>query len=89
MCVFTFLQQGLFLGRHHKVVCLVLVVDDVFEGDALGLVQVVEELLVEDEGDAGDLLDVALRLRVAVDEVDRDGDRQLAAELLPTEALNE
>ena len=65
------------------------VVDDVLEHDALGIVEVVEELLVEDEGDAGDLLDVALRLRVTVYEVDSDRDRQLAPELFPPETLEE
>ena len=68
---------------------LYLVVDDVLETDALGLVEVVEELLVEDEGDAGDLLDVALRLGVTVYEVDGDGDGQLAPELFPPETLQE
>ena len=32
---------------------------------------------------------MALRLRVAVDEVDRDGDRKLSTELFPTETLEE
>ena len=32
---------------------------------------------------------MALRLRVAVDEVDRDGDRKLPTELFPTETLEE
>ena len=68
---------------------LYLVVDDVLETDALGLVEVVEELLVEDEGDAGDLLDVTLRLRVPVYEVDSDRDGQLAPELFPSETLKE
>ena len=76
------------LGWFHYFVPY-LVVDDVLETDALGLVEVVEELLVEDEGDAGDLLDVALRLGVTVYEVDGDGDGQLAPELFPPEALIE
>ena len=49
------------------------------------LFEVKEELLVEDEGDAADLLDFGLCSSVPVDEVGRDGDRQLPPELLPFE----
>ena len=73
------------LGRHHEVVGVVLVVDDVLQVDTGGGAQVLEELLVEDEGHTGDLIYARLRLRVSVDEVGRDGDGQLAAKLLPTE----
>lgn len=45
-----------------------------------------EELLVVDGGDAGDLVQVGLGLRVRVHEVHRDSDRQLEARLLPLEA---
>ena len=31
----SFLQEALLLGRHHKVVCVVLVVDDVFQVNPL------------------------------------------------------
>lgn len=46
------------------------------------LSEVLKELLVEDEGHAADLLHLSLRCRVPVDEVSRDGDCQLAPELL-------
>ena len=39
---------------------LVLVVDNIFQGDAEFVVQIVEELLVEDESNAGDFLHMAL-----------------------------
>ena len=65
---------------------LILVVDDVLQVDARRRAQVLEELLVEDEGHSGDLVDPRLGLRVPVDEVGCDGDRQLASELLTPEA---
>ena len=70
------------LRRHHEVVRLVLVVDDVLEVDAGRRVQLAEEALVEDERDAADLLDARVLARVPVDEVGGDRDRQLAAKLL-------
>ena len=66
-----------------------LVVYNIFQGNAKLIIEVVEELLVEDEGDAGDLLDVTLRLRVPVYKVDCDRDSQLAPELFPPETLKE
>ena len=66
---------------------LVFVVDDVLEVDALGFVQVVEELLVEDESDAGDFLHLTLGLGVLTDKVGRDGDGQFASKLLPLEPV--
>lgn len=47
-----------------------------------------EELLVVDGGDAGDLVDVRLGLRVRVHEVHGDADGQLEARLLPLEACS-
>lgn len=44
--------------------------------------EVLKELLVEDEGHAADLLNLRLRCSVPVDEVCRDGDGELAPELL-------
>ena len=85
----TFIEQTVLLGGHHEVVRLVLVVDDVLEVDARLGVKVLEELLVEDVGDARDLLHRRLRRRVAVDEVRRDGDGQLAAELLALKACGQ
>lgn len=45
------------------------------------LFEVKKKLLVEDEGHSADLLHLGLRRGVPVDEVGRDGDRQLASEL--------
>ena len=39
------IEKGVFLGGHDEVVSLVLVVDDVLQGDAQLVVQVVEEVL--------------------------------------------
>lgn len=47
-----------------------------------GLSEVLEELLVEDERHAADLLHLGLRRGVPVDEVGRDGNGQLSPELL-------
>lgn len=82
-------EQGLFLGGHHKVVCLVLVVDDVLEVYARVCVEVLEELLVKDVCDPADLLHTALGLSVPVDKVGCDRDRELAAKLFPLEAWKE
>ena len=79
-------QQTLLLGSHDEVVRLVLVVHDVLQLDARRVIEIVEELLVEDERHAGDLVDARLSLRVPVHEVGRDRDGQLAAELLTAEA---
>ena len=65
---------------------LVLVVHDVLQLDARRVIEIVEELLVEDERHARDLVDARLSLRVPVHEVGRDRDGQLAAELLTAEA---
>ena len=64
-----------------------LVVDHILQGNTKLVVEVVEELLVEDEGHSRDLLHMALRLGVLVDEVGGDGDGQLAPELLALETL--
>ena len=79
-------QQTLLLGSHDEVVRLVLVVHDVLQLDARRVIKIVEELLVEDERHAGDLVDARLSFRVPVHEVGRDRDGQLAAELLTAEA---
>lgn len=47
-----------------------------------GFPEVLEELLVEDERHAADLLHLGLRRGVPVDEVGRDGNGQLSPELL-------
>lgn len=75
------------LGGHDEVVRVVLVIDDVLEIDARVRVQLLEELLIEDEGDPAYLLDPGLGLRALVDEIGRDRDGQLAPELLAPEAL--
>lgn len=80
-------DQTVLLRCHDEIVSLVLVVDDVLEVDPGGGVEVLEELLVEDERHAADLLHAGLGLRVPIDEVGGDGDRQLPAELLPRETL--
>ena len=66
---------------------LVLVVDDVLEGDAELLVQVVEKVLLVHESNSGDLFHHGLGCRPPVPEVGGDGDGQLAAELLALETL--
>ena len=55
-------------------------------GRTCGFSEVLEELLVEDERHAADLLHAGLRRRVPVDEVCRDGDGQLAPKLLACES---
>jgi hypothetical protein len=67
--------------------CSYLVVDNVLQTDSLGIVEIVEELLVEDEGNSTDLLQRTFRLRVPVDKVGRDGNGQLAAKLFAAKAL--
>ena len=49
------------------------------------ILEVLEELLIEDEGHTTDLLYLGLGRGVAVDKVGRDGDGQLPTELLPSE----
>lgn len=48
-----------------------------------GVSEILEELLVEDEGHSTDLLDFGLSRGVAVDEVGRDGDGEFTAEFFP------
>lgn len=83
----AFLEETVFLGGHDKVVGLVLVVDDVLEVDAGGLVEVLEEFLVEDVRDAGDLLDARLGLGVFVDKVCGDCNGKFSPESLSSEAV--
>ena len=79
----------MFFRCHDKVVSLVFVVDDVLEGDAELLIQVVEEVLLVHESNSGDLLNHGLGCRPSVPEVGGDGDGQLAAELLALETLKQ
>ena len=79
-------KERVLLGRHDKVVRLVLVVDDILQVDARGAVQLFEELLVEDERHAADLLHPSLRLALAVHQIRRDGDGQPPPEFLPLES---
>ena len=72
-------------GRHDKVVSLVLVIDDVLQGNAQVLIERVEKVLLVDEGDPADLLDDGLSSGVVVDKVGRYGDGELAAKLAPLE----
>merc|ERR1712223_1439922 len=81
-------QQTMLLRRHHKVVSVVLVVDDVLQGNAELVVEVVEEVLLVDKGDPTDLVHNCLSSCPFVGEVRGDGDRKLATELLPPEARN-
>lgn len=60
----SFVDQALFFSRHDEIMSLISVVDDVFQIHALGLVKVIEELLIENEGHAGDFLDLTLGLGV-------------------------
>ena len=84
----AFDEKAVFFGCHHKVVRLVLVVDDVLQVDVCLAVQLAEELLVEDECNSADLLDTRLLLAVVVDEVRCHCDRQLATELLPPKSCH-
>ena len=61
----TFVNKTLFLGCHDKIMSFVLVIDDVLQIDTLGLEEVVEELLVENEGHARNLLDLTFGLSVS------------------------
>ena len=83
------IEQTVFFGRHDEVVRFVFVVDDVLEGDAELLIQVVEEVLLVHESNSGDLLNHGLGCRPSVPEVGGDGDGQLAAELLALETLKQ
>ena len=80
-------QQAVLLGRHDEVVRLVLVVHDVLQSDARLVLQVEEELLVEYEGHATDLLNVGLGGGVSVDEVSSNPNGNLSPELLSRKAL--
>ena len=84
----TLHQETVFLGRHHEVVRLALVVDDILKVNVRLSVEVAEELLVEDERYSADLLDTRLLVAVVVDEVGGDSDRQLTPELLPSETCS-
>ena len=75
------------LGSHDEIMRVVLVVNDVLKIDASVGVQFLEELLIEDEGDAADLLDARFGFGALVDEVGSYGDGELAPELLAFEAL--
>ena len=77
-------EETVFLGCHHKVVGLILVVDDVLQVNICLLVEFAEELLVEDKRDSADLLHPSLLLGVVVDEVRCHRDRELASKLLPS-----
>ena len=63
--IHTFVNKTLFLGCHDKIMSFVLVIDDVLQIDTLGLEEVVEELLVENEGHARNLLDLTFGLSVS------------------------
>ena len=52
----------MFLGCHDKIMSFVLVVYDVLQIDTLGLVEVVEELLVENEGHSRNLFNLTFGL---------------------------
>lgn len=77
----------MFLSSHDEVVGVVLVVHDVFEIDAGFLIQLLEEFLVENEGDPAYLLDPCLGFGTLVDEIGSDGNRELTPKLLALEAL--
>merc|ERR1712223_216885 len=81
-------QQTVLLRCHHEVVSVVLVVDDVLQGNAEPVVEVVEEVLLVDKGDPTDLVHNCLSSCSFVCEVGGDGDRKLTTELLPPETRN-
>lgn len=85
----AFLQQTLFLGSHHKVVCLILVVNNVLQVYTVGFIQVFKEFLVENECYPTDLLHSSLRLRIAVDEIGCDCNGQFASKFFPLKTYND
>ena len=80
-------KKTVLFGGHNKVVSFILVVDNVLQSYSKLIVECVEEVLLVHEGHAADLLHHGFGRRVIVDEVGRDGDGQLAPELLTREAL--
>ena len=53
-------QEAVLGGRHHEVVCRVLVVNDVFKLDSMGFLQLFKELLVILFLDTTNFIDVCL-----------------------------
>ena len=76
-------------GGHDEVVGLVLVVDNVFQGNAQLVVERVKEVLLVDEGHAADFFHDGLGGRVVVHEVGRDGNGQFAAKFLSRKTWKE
>ena len=76
----------MFLSGHDKIVGLILVVYNVFQGNSELFVEVVKEVLFVNKGHSANLLHDSLRCRSIVFEVGRDGYSQLAPEFLPLEA---
>ena len=64
---------------------IIFVVDDVLQINSGIPLQVLEELLVEDEGHPTDLLHHCLGLAVSVDEVGCDGNGKFATEFFAVE----
>ena len=83
---YTFVDQRLLFGGHNEVVCIVFVIDDVFEINTGFAFQVEKELLIEYEGHATALFHFGLFSRVVVDKVGRDADGETTAELFAIEA---
>ena len=79
-------HQAILLGRHHKVVRIVPVVHDILQVDPRVLFEVLEELLVENEGHTTDLVARSLLACTVVLEVGGDGQGQLSPQLLPVKA---
>lgn len=75
-------QQALLLSGHHKVMCFIFVIDNVFQVYSSMMVKILEELLIEYVCDTADLLDASLGLCSAVDEIGCDGNCQLSTKLL-------
>ncbi len=78
----------MFFGCHDKIVGLVFVIHNVFQGHPELLVQVVEEVLFVYERYTADFLHHSFGRRPIVDKVRRDGDGQFAPEFFSFESCN-
>ena len=56
----SFVEQTLFLGSHHKVVGLILVVYHIFQVNACGHLEPVEHLCIKDVEESANLIHLGL-----------------------------
>lgn len=75
-------QQALLLSSHHKVMCFIFVIDDVFQVYSSMLVKILEELLIEYVCNTTDLLDASFGFCSAVNEIGCDCNCQLSTKFL-------